>query len=121
VIDTEQWAFEPWHEGVWVPWTLEEACDFLREMSGPAKDLGWALSLCGSTIIDGQGRDLDVIAVPLACNAPELWTIWERDLCCLARLESPTGVRSMVFVFNSRLLDVCFLPLRPIPHQRKVT
>lgn len=123
MIDTEQWAWEPWHDtdySAWVPWTLDEARDFLRETMEPTKLQGWALSLCGSTIIDGRGRDLDVVAVPIASNAAELWTIWEADLCCLASMDSPTGVRTRIFVFNSRLLDVCFLPPRPIP-PRKVT
>lgn len=118
MIDTEQWAWEPWHDtdySVWVRWTLDEARDFLRETFEPAKSLGWALSLCGSTIIDGQGRDLDVVATPIASNAANLWEIWEADMCCLASLDFPTGVRSRIFVFNSRLLDVVFFPLRPLP------
>lgn len=97
------------------PWTLEEAREFLYDTAEPARLLGWGLSLCGSTLLDGFGRDLDIIAMPVASNAVKLWEIWDAESgwATLASIESRTGVQGRIYLDgHGRLLDVCFLPLR---------
>jgi hypothetical protein len=45
-------------------WTLDRALSFFRSITQPFQKAGWLVSLYGSVLIQGHGRDLDLIAVP---------------------------------------------------------
>lgn len=98
-------------------WTLREARQWLAEHAEAARALGWGLALCGSTVLQGRGRDLDVIAVPNApdaANLPELWDASEWN-AVHQRVTSPTGVECRVYEDGEgRLIDITFFPLRPV-------
>jgi hypothetical protein len=115
-------------------WTLAEAQRWLRLHAEAAQALGWSLSLCGSTILEGDGRDLDVIAVPIAADAVDLPALW-KDEGQWAEIHSEsvsrTGVIGAVFEYpdgtegedeegeqfdwSGKLVDVTFLPRRVSP------
>lgn len=44
--------------------TINDALHFIRAMSEPANGLGYVLAPYGSTVLNGRGRDIDIIAVP---------------------------------------------------------
>jgi len=46
-------------------WKLEEAVRFIKEIDPLFRGTGWALALYGSVLHHGEGRDLDLLAVPM--------------------------------------------------------
>jgi hypothetical protein len=49
-------------------WTLEEAQRLYRRLAPICHRSGYLLALCGLTLAEGQGQDLDLIAVPWRFN-----------------------------------------------------
>lgn len=45
--------------------TLDDTLRFIRAMTAPAKACGYILAPYGSTLLDGEGKDIDVLAVPM--------------------------------------------------------
>lgn len=57
-------------------WTREEAGELFEELSGPFFALGWLLSMDGSVVKHGEGRDLDLVLTPTWTTAcPALWIL----------------------------------------------
>ena len=45
-------------------WTITDARELLEALEPWLRERGWVTSLCGSVLLYGSGRDLDLIAVP---------------------------------------------------------
>jgi hypothetical protein len=56
------------------PWTMTDAQEVLEPLAAWVRDRGFVLTLCGSVLLEGRGRDLDIICVPTssACDGHEL-------------------------------------------------
>lgn len=95
-------------------WTMAAAQRWFDERQD-VRELGWALALTGSVLLYGEGRDLDVIAVPIASNAADLCALWDADGWKVVGdpLDKPSGVRMRIYEDDvGRLVDVMFLPRR---------
>ena len=47
-------------------WTIEEAQALFKEIEPVVRSHGFLLCVAGSVIIHGEGRDLDLVAVPMS-------------------------------------------------------
>lgn len=99
-------------------WTIAAAREWFREREESARILGWQLSLTGSVLLFGEGRDLDVIAIPINSDAADLCKLWDDSEWENIRdpSEFPTGVKARVYEDEyGRLIDMMFLPRRTVP------
>ena len=49
-------------------WTLQQACELIRKTADFSEMHGYVLAIYGSTVKNGNGRDLDIYAIP---NLPD--------------------------------------------------
>lgn len=106
-----------------VPWTLAAAQMWLRDVQEAARAVGWCVALLGSTVVDGEGRDLDAVAFPMASDAWEDWPEgWAREHRVWEDRVTKTGVRILVIEDEfGRLIDFCFLPQREVDSDQPVS
>lgn len=68
-------------------WTLKEAWQLFVKLQPEARRCGYLLSIFGSVIERGEGNDLDLVAVPISCEAlagqelaRKLACVWAHDV-----------------------------------------
>lgn len=97
-------------------WSFQLASEVFEELTPRFFAVGWLLSMCGSVVRNGEGRDLDLVATPTWTTAVDHdylvdalehrgWTLVERAF------DTEHGATQVVFVVDEpddreRLVDM---------------